>query len=87
MGRLMSAYPDGTLWRSKIDGTNKQQLTFQPFTVHLAPMVSGWKLDSLRWLQGRQNKEDLYDFGSGRQPRGDVPGSLRQADPSWSARR
>ncbi len=29
------AVPDGTLWRSKLDGTEKLQLTFQPMTAYL----------------------------------------------------
>lgn len=29
------AVPDGTLWRSKTDGTEKLQLTFQPMTAYL----------------------------------------------------
>jgi hypothetical protein len=37
---LYVAFPDGTLWRSRVDGTKRLQLTFPPMVV----MVPHWSL-------------------------------------------
>ncbi|MGH9470579.1 MAG: protein kinase domain-containing protein [Terriglobia bacterium] len=79
------SYPDGTLWRSKADGSDRLQLTFPPLYATLP-----------RWLP--DGKEIAYHaFQSGRSPRiylvsgdGGTPQELMpndsnpQTNPSWS---
>ncbi len=79
------SYPDGALWRSKVDGAQKQQLTFPPFTVHLprwSPDGNYILFDGSR--DGKTKKIYLISPGGG-SPTEVLPGELRQADPSWSA--
>ena len=77
--------PDGTLWRSKVDGTQKQQLTFLPFTVHLprwSPDGKNIVFDGSK--DGRAKK--IYMISSaGGNPVELLPGNQRQDEPSWSA--
>jgi len=79
------SYPDGSLWRSRIDGSDKQQLTFSPFTVHLPR----WSPDGTHILfdgskDGRA-KQIFVISSEGGSPVEVLPGDQRQADPSWSA--
>jgi Tol biopolymer transport system component/DNA-binding winged helix-turn-helix (wHTH) protein len=81
---LYIAFPGGTLWRSRADGTERLQLTFPPMEV----MVPHWSPDGKRIA--------FYGFGAGRQlrvyiisadgglpsPASDGPGGEMQ--PSWS---
>src|SRR6185369_7587871 len=51
------SYPDYARWRSKVDGTHKQQLTFPPFAAHLP----SWSPDGHRIIfdastDGKTNK-------------------------------
>ena len=78
------SYPDGTLWRSKVDGTHKQQLTFQPFAVHLPR----WSPDG-NYIVFDGSKDDktkkIYTTSvAGGSLIEMLPGDLRQADPGWS---
>ena len=79
------SYPDGTLWRSKIDGSQKQQLTFLPFTVHLPR----WSPDGSRILfdgsKDGKTKKIFVIPSEGGVPIELLPGDQRQTDPSWSA--
>ena len=79
------SYPDETLWRSKIDGGQKQQLTFPPSVV-----------DSPEWSpDGRQiafcastesGTENIYLISSeGGKSVEIAPGKQRECYPSWSA--
>ena len=76
------AYPDGTLWRSRIDGTEKLQLTFPP----LEAMVPKWSPDG---------KQIVFDAVGGDRQRfclipsnGGTPRPVSPAggemEPSWS---
>ncbi|MBZ5651334.1 MAG: serine/threonine-protein kinase, partial [Acidobacteriia bacterium] len=79
------SYPDGSLWRSRIDGSDKQQLTFSPFTVHLPR----WSPDGTHILfdgsKDGKAKQIFMISSEGGSPFEVLPGDQRQADPSWSA--
>jgi hypothetical protein len=49
---------DGTLWRSKMDGTERLQLTSPPMVV-VQPQ-SRWEADCIRCLRARQTHARLY---------------------------
>jgi serine/threonine protein kinase/Tol biopolymer transport system component len=78
------SYPDGTLWRSKSDGTHKQQLTFEPFAVHLP----GWSPDGnyiiFDGCKDGKSKKIYMISASGGNLIEMLPGELRQTDPGWS---
>jgi eukaryotic-like serine/threonine-protein kinase len=78
------SYPDFTLWRSRVDGTERLQLTSPP----LFPMQPRWSPDGTRiaFMGQRSGKPwTVYvvpaDGGSPEQP---MPGDHRGADPNWS---
>lgn len=77
------AYPQGTLWRSKADGSERLQLTFAPMRA----MVPHWSPDG--------NTIVFYGYGDGRRLRvysiardGGVPQPItergNEMNPSWS---
>lgn len=76
------SYPEGTLWRSRVDGTQRLQLTFPP----LRATVPKWSPD------GRQiafssvgGAARLYLIGaSGGDPTPDSPHGGGEMQPSWS---
>lgn len=76
------SYPEGTLWRSRVDGTQRLQLTFPP----LRATVPKWSPD------GRQiafssvgGAARLYLIGaSGGDPKPDSPHGGGEMQPSWS---
>ena len=78
------SYPDGTLWRSKLDGTHKQQLTFESFAVHQprwSPDGNDIVFDGSK--DGKTKK--IYTISAaGGSLIEMLPGDLRQADPGWS---
>ena len=56
-------YPEGSLWRSKLDGSERLQLTFAPAQVPHAALVSGRQADRLFGLHARQAQYDLLRLG------------------------
>ena len=79
------AYPEGTLWRAKSDGSERRQLTFPP-------MVSGlprWSPDGQRIAfsartPGKQWK--IYAISAqGGSPEQLIASEMEELDPSWSA--
>jgi Tol biopolymer transport system component/DNA-binding winged helix-turn-helix (wHTH) protein len=85
------AYPEGTLWRSRVDGTDRVQLTFQPMRV----LLPRWSPDgkqiaflgsppSGRWILGGPWKIYLVSTDGG-SPQQLLPGETNEADPTWSA--
>ncbi|MGC2764556.1 MAG: protein kinase, partial [Candidatus Acidiferrum sp.] len=81
---VYTAFPEGTLWRSKVDGSERVQLTFPPMHV-LQPR---WSPDGTRIaFMGRKPGEAFSVYvipaggGSAEQP---VPGDHLGADPNWS---
>lgn len=77
------AYPERTLWRSKLDGSEKLQLTLPPGEA----AYPRWSPDR-RWIaysfnQGKGTKINLMPADGGA-PVTPVPGSGNQSHPSWS---
>lgn len=77
------AYPEHTLWRSKVDGSDRLQLTFPPLYVMQPRWSPDGKRIALMALQG-DNPWSIYiisaDGGNLERP---VPGD-RGSDPNWS---
>ena len=82
-------YPDGTLWRSRADGGQRQQLTTPETGVILSPkwspdgrliLFNAWQVDS--------RKEDFKQIyvipAEGGSPLLLVSGKFEPADPTWS---
>jgi DNA-binding winged helix-turn-helix (wHTH) protein/Tol biopolymer transport system component len=82
-------YPDGTLWRSRADGSQRQQLTTPAMGVILSPkwspdgrliLFNAWQVDS--------RKEDFKQIyvipAEGGSPLLLVSGKFEPADPTWS---
>ena len=78
------AYPEGTLWRSKADGSERLQLTFPPLFV-LQPR---WSPDGSRIaFEGRQPDKPfgVYTISAkGGSPERSVAGDRDTCDPTWS---
>jgi Tol biopolymer transport system component len=76
------AYPEGTLWRSKVDGSERLQLTFPPLFV----AQPRWSPDGTRIaFMGQQPGKPFSVYvvpGEGGTPEQPVPGE--GADPNWS---
>jgi len=78
------AYPEGTLWRSKIDGSERLQLTFPPLFV----LQPHWSPDGTHIaFEGRQPDKpfSVYTISAdGGGPERPVPGDRDTCDPTWS---
>jgi Tol biopolymer transport system component/DNA-binding winged helix-turn-helix (wHTH) protein len=85
-----ASYPEATLWRSRLDGTDRRQLTFPPIRV----LLPRWSPDGKqiafmggppgpRWKLGGPWKIYLIsaEGGSAQQV---LPGESNEADPTWS---
>lgn len=78
-------YPDGTLWRSKTDGTEKQQLTSPPLEVNLPRWSPDGKEIAFSASQADQPSKINVVPAAGGSPVEIAPGRQRQREPSWSA--
>jgi Tol biopolymer transport system component len=79
------AYPEGTLWRSKSDGSERLQLTLSPFVA----VASRWSPDGKRITftgskPGQAWKVYVVPSESGSSPRAFQEGEGSQAAPDWS---
>ena len=78
------SYPEGTLWRSKIDGNQKQQLTFQSFAVHQPRWSPDGNYIVFDGSKDGKSKRIYTISAAGGSLTEILPGDLHQADPGWS---
>src|SRR5262245_2359145 len=78
-------YPEGSLWRSKVDGRERLQLTYRPLQASL-PRWSpdGKQIAFTAGAPGKPWKIHLISADGG-SPRQLTPGERRELDPDWSA--
>ena len=81
---VYSGFPEGTLWRSRVDGSERLQLTFPP----LGAILPRWSPDGkqiafMGQTPGKPWKIYLVSAG-GRAPHQLIPGDHEEADPQWS---
>jgi Tol biopolymer transport system component/DNA-binding winged helix-turn-helix (wHTH) protein len=79
------AYPEGTLWRSKADGSERLQLTFSPFEA-IAPRWSpdGKRIAFTGRMPGRAWKVYVIPSEAGSSPQPLLKEEGSQAAPDWS---
>ncbi len=81
------SYPEGTLWRSRLDGSERLQLTYPPMYVVL-PRWSpdGKKIVFFEFATSSEKPARIYEISSeGGSPRQLLPEDRRQQlDPNWS---
>jgi Tol biopolymer transport system component/DNA-binding winged helix-turn-helix (wHTH) protein len=79
-----TSYPEGTLWRSKVDGSERLQLTFSPLRV-LLPRWSpdGKQIAFFAALPAVDWNVYLVSSGGGT-PQRVLPSEQSQVDPNWS---
>ena len=77
-------FPESTLWRSKVDGSERLQLTFPPMQVGL-PRWSpdGKRIAFMGQLPGKPQKVYIISADGG-SPQQAMPGERNEADPTWS---
>jgi DNA-binding winged helix-turn-helix (wHTH) protein/WD40 repeat protein len=79
-----TSFPDGTLWRSKVDGTERRQLTFPPLRVFLPH----WSPDSQQIAFSADLPavaRNVYIISSdGGTPKRVLPSEQSQTDANWS---
>lgn len=81
---VYSSYPDATLWRARMDGTQKVQLTFRPMRVY-GPRWSpdGSRIAFMGNLPGKSM--NVYTVSAdGHALEQILPEERDQADPNWS---
>jgi len=79
-----SAYPEATLWRSKVDGSQKLQLTFPPMAI-LMPRWSpdGKRIAYMGQMPGKPWKTYVISADGGT-PQQLIQDQRSEADPQWS---
>jgi len=79
------SFPEGALWRSKVDGSDRVQLTFPPLAVLLPRWSPDGEVIVFTGISPDQRAR-IYSIPShGGTPRELLPGSEQeQADPNWS---
>jgi Tol biopolymer transport system component len=79
-----SAYPEGTLWRSRVDGGERLQLTFPPLFV----IQPHWSPDGSRIAFNARQPDKPFSIytisADGGSPERPVPGERDTCDPTWS---
>ncbi len=79
-------YPEGTLWRSKVDGSERMQLTYPP----MYPMLPRWSPDGKTILffefERASKASRIYEISTdGGTPRELIPSDPNhEVDPNWS---
>ena len=79
------SYPDGTLWRSKLDGSERMQLSYAPLTA-FSPKWSPDGQQIVYYVFSPGQKSKLYMVpADGGTPREIMPGDSKDEwDPTWS---
>jgi Tol biopolymer transport system component len=79
------AYPEGTVWRCKADGSARLQLTFPP----LRPLLPRWSPDGKQivfFANSPAKPWKIYVVSSeGGPPQQLMPGDQQEGDPTWSS--
>jgi Tol biopolymer transport system component len=80
------SFPEGTLWRSKSDGSQRIQLTYPPLSVRLPSWSPDGQQIAFYAFSGPE-KPKLYTVSSdGGTPRAVIPhSSSEEWDPTWSS--
>ena len=79
------AYPELTLWRSRVDGSEKLQLTFPPLTAIVNPKWSpDGRFIAFQTWRTLPNKRIYMVSADGGSPMLLVSGDFNPADPTWS---
>ena len=60
------AHPELTLWRSKLDGSSRTQLTYAPYAGPYTALVSGWNSDRIYGIATGKTLEDIRGTRGGR---------------------
>jgi Tol biopolymer transport system component len=80
-----SAFPEHTLWRSRIDGSQRVQLTFPP----LSAVTPRWSPDGKTIAFDTLTDRDAWKMylvpSEGGKPEEVIPGNAEQAIPTWSS--
>ena len=78
-----ATYPDAIAWRSKIDGTERLQLSFPPLRAALPQWSSdGKQIAFMGQLAGKPWKIYVVPAAGGT-PKEAMPGQRHEADPQW----
>jgi DNA-binding winged helix-turn-helix (wHTH) protein/Tol biopolymer transport system component len=79
-----TSYPDGTLWRSKVDGSERLQLTFPPMRV----LLPRWSPDSKQIAFNASLPDATWNVylvsSEGGTPQRILPSEQSQLDANWS---
>ena len=79
------SYPDGALWKSRIDGSEKMQLTFPPMGVVSPRWSPDGRFIVFLDVYGSEFHSIYLISSQGGQPRVLVSGPFSLHDPTWSA--
>ena len=78
------SYPEGTLWKSRVDGSERMQLTFSPMGVLLPRFSPDGKLIAFMELFASEHYAIYLISAEGGQPHLLLSDTSNPADPSWS---
>ncbi len=78
------AYPEGTLWRSKVDGSERQQLSFPPLEAHLPRWSPDGKRIAFSAAAPGEPRKIYLVSAEGGSPKRLTLGERDEDEPSWS---
>jgi len=79
-----TSYPDGALWRSKVDGSERRQLTFAPLRAFLPRWSPDAKQIAFMGTVSTSPWKIYLLSAEGGTPQQLLPGDQPEGDPSWS---
>src|SRR5207302_3573035 len=80
-----SSYPDGALWRSKMDGSERRQLTFPPLRVLLPRWSPDGKQIAFNGMRPGETWNVYLISSEGGTPQRVLPSEKSQTDANWSS--